>query len=128
MGKKPIIVLFSLLTFLNCSSQTDYSGVWHWTSTRSTFTLTLIQKQDSLLGYHCAVAQNGNRIDCPDKSETTIRGIILKDSAIVTFRSTYSRKDGTAIIKKTDANSIFWKINKPPSGEFFLPDNAILTR
>lgn len=128
MYKKTLIGLVLFYAFLTCSGQTYFSGVWHWSASGATFTLNLIQKNDSLSGYHCAVAQNGNRIDCQPNHETTIQGMILRDSAIVTFKSLYSRKYGTAIIRKTESGSLFWKISIPPSDQYFLPDSVILTR
>jgi hypothetical protein len=126
MKRTFIILLFLIFSFAICSAQQDFRGTWQWKSNSSVFTLKLTQKQDSLSGQHCCVAQNGNKIDCSIKNEITIHGFVKNDSAFITFKSTYCRKTGKAILNKTTPGEIQWRITKEPKGEYYLPKAVLM--
>jgi hypothetical protein len=124
--KKTLSISFLVyLSVIICSGQRNFSGHWNSHSERSSFSLFLTQKQDSLIGYHISVMENGNRIDASYQNEITIRGKILKDSAIIIFKSTYCRMYGFATIYKTGPDTLKWKITNPPHGLFYIPRSAI---
>jgi hypothetical protein len=128
MRKYICLIFISIFTCITCFSQTKFTGVWNWHTPGASFTLQLTQKQDSVIGYHCSVMQNGNRIDCSFEEEITIRGKLHGDSAVISFKSTYSRLFGDATIFKIASDTIKWKITKPPHGLYFIPRLAIMTQ
>lgn len=107
----------------NPSVQADFTGQWE--DPASAFSMDLSQKAGLLQGTHTVIAQNGNKIDSLDNS---IKGSIQADKATVTFQSSFASDPGTAQITMIDANTIFWKIITPPSGEFYLPAQATLVK
>jgi hypothetical protein len=107
----------------NPSAPVDFTG--HWEDPASAFSLDLSQNAGQLQGKHVVVAQGGNKIDSLDNS---IKGSIQADKATVTFQSSFASDAGTAQITMIDANTIFWKIITPPSGEYYLPAQATLIK
>ncbi len=97
----------------------------HWVDQTSGFTLDLYQDWKNIYGQHLMVAENGNKID---SLEDSINGMLNGQVATVAFRSSFSEQPGTAEITYVDVNTIHWKIITPPTGEFYLPDEAILNR
>ncbi len=126
---KKTIILFLILNILTCflkvNAQNDFTG--NWNSSSSDFTLSIKQIKNKITGSHCSILQNGNRIDCAT-DERTIRGTIHGDSILVVFKSTYSMKSGTAVIKRINDAQIKWEITKKPVGEFYIPTTAILKK
>ncbi len=118
------------------SQQIDFSGKWKWEKNDrySTFSLTLEQVGNSINGYHCAISQNGNKIDCwgIDDNEYSIIGKIRNDLATITIKSYFSNnieKDtGIATIRFINPNKIEWKITKDTEGQNYFPKKAILVR
>ncbi len=94
--------------------KTNLTGHWHWESKSSNFDLDIIQNNDSLKGSYCAVAYNGNRIDCNDNDSDgycLISGILQKDKASITFNSAYSEpelKDTAEIIYNPADKTLLW--------------------
>ena len=74
---------------------------------------------------HVAVAQQGNKSDSLDES---IKGSIQGSTATVQFQSSFTPNPGTAQITFVDANTISWKVTTPPDGEYYLPNEATLTK
>jgi hypothetical protein len=107
----------------NPSAPVDFTG--HWEDQASAFSLDLSQNAGQLQGKHVVVAQGGNKIDSLDNS---IKGSIQADKATITFQSSFASDTGTAQITLIDANTIFWKIITPPSGENYLPVQATLIK
>ncbi|MCX6058726.1 MAG: hypothetical protein NTW69_11315 [Chloroflexi bacterium] len=101
----------------------DFTGNWY--DSASLFSLDLSQTGDQLQGTHGVVAQNGNKIDSLDNS---IKGSIQADKATIIFQSSFASDTGTAQITFIDANTIYWKIITPPSGEYYLPVQATLIK
>jgi len=107
----------------NSSAPVDFSG--HWEDPAFAFSLDLSQNGEQLLGKHVVVAQGGNKIDSLDNS---IEGIVQGNKAAVNFQSSFAAEKGTAEISQIDANTIFWKLITPPSGEYYLPSEATLIK
>jgi len=107
----------------NPSVPVDFTGNWY--DSASLFSLDLSQTGDQLQGTHGVVAQNGNKIDSLDNS---IKGSIQADKATIIFQSSFASDTGTAQITFIDANTIYWKIITPPSGEYYLPVQATLIK
>ena len=105
------------------SAPVNFSGQWY--DAASLFSLDLSQTGDQLQGTHGVVAQNGNKLDM---LENSIKGNIQVNNATITFQSSFATSLGTAQITWIDANTIFWKIITPPSGEYYLPAEATLTK
>jgi hypothetical protein len=124
-----LLSLWCIFT-VNTKCQTNFSGAWNYSNDYLSFTLDLTQNGNLITGNHCAVADSANIIDChnPEDDDKTISGVINGDSILVTFKSEYCLKQGTAIIKKITANRIQWFITKEPDGLSYLPDSVVLDK
>ncbi len=72
-----------------------------------------------------AVAQQGKKSDSLDES---IKGSVQGNTATVQFQSSFTKDAGTARITFVDANTISWKVTVRPDGEYYLPNEATLTK
>lgn len=108
-----------------------FLGEWDWNDAPSTTTFSIDIKQhgNELIGQYCAVAQNGNKIDCDDEENPNIDGVVdsAGKSAIVSFSSFFGAKNGRATIKISGGHLIWHIVKKPSEGEFYAPKDAILT-
>jgi hypothetical protein len=114
-------------------SKHDISGEWYWSTEEREFTLYINQRGDSILGTYCAIAQNGNRVDCDDVNNPTyciVQGRFHGDSAILLYNSAYSdeAERDTAIIKyNSKDSSLLWRTEKRNILSY-VPMQAILKR
>ena len=111
----------------------NISGEWHWQTKGSDFTLYLNQKLDSLKGSYCAIAYNGNRIDCDNETPPTsclIKGRIQGDSAIILFNSAWSKEfeKDTAKIKFNEKNNTLTWTSSKRNIISYVPMKAILKK
>ena len=97
----------------------------HWVDESTGFTLDLFQDWKNIYGDHTVVAQDGNKID---SLEASINGTLNGQVATVQFQSSFTADTGTAQITYLDVNTIQWTIIDPPDGEYYLPQEATLTR
>jgi len=113
----------------------DFQGDWFAEGKDWTFNIKLEQQGQKLKGRYCAVAYNGNRIDCDPNSEANISGNIIGNVAEVTFRTYYGRGMGKSgedigkaeIIHKGD--KIEWIVTQAPkNGYYYCPNKTALTR
>lgn len=129
--KNILYILFVMLLF-SCKSKVktfSFQGTWSNSTTRTQFVLKLLQTDTVLIGNHYAVQLAGNRIDSSlDDADITINGIvnITLEEATVTFTSGYSGTSGTAKITKHSPTEIKWEIIQKPTGEYYIPNVAIL--
>jgi hypothetical protein len=108
-----------------------FSGSWTYSDKSSQFNLSLNQKGKAVIGSHCSIMRNGNRIDCSEEStdSITVRGILVNpNTATVEFKSTYADKIGKANITRLNRTKIKWEIIKEPDGEYYIPKNIILSK
>jgi hypothetical protein len=126
MNEVIFIVGFLITVLTNGYSQNNFGGNWRSPDENTSFVLFLTQNNSSLTGYHCAIGENGRKIDCANLGELTLQGIIQGDSAIITFTSKYCGKSGVAILKKVNSTTLDWRIQEEPNGIFFLPYRASL--
>ena len=103
----------------------DFSMDGKWVDSADNFTLNLYQEWKHIYGSHEVVAENGNKIDSLDVS---IDGWLDGKTVKVTFQSSFASDPGSAQITYVDVNTIQWKIITPPNGEYYLPQEATLTR
>ena len=83
---------------------------------------------DSVVGNHCCIAQNGNKIDCAIDEERTLFFLNYnknKREVNLNVKSTFSDSLGTVSIA-IDKNILIWKLITPPHGEYYLPKYARL--
>jgi hypothetical protein len=97
----------------------------------------LWQNIDILRGSYCAVALDGNRIDCDpqDEAKVNIWGTVSGNAAEVQFFPYYGigmGDPGTDIGKAKlvlRGNQLEWIVTEPPSnGHYWCPDKAVLDR
>lgn len=103
----------------------NFSLDGHWQDVSGNFTLDLTQEWKTIGGRHTVVADGGNKIDSLDIS---ITGMVKGQGADIQFQSSFTAEPGLARIEVIDPNTISWKIVQAPSGEFYLPAEATLTR
>ena len=125
--------LFLLLLFFMplCGSAQDISGNWFWQAEdgQAQMEISLKAEGEEYIGYHCAVFQNGNRIDCVEEDKPASIGI--KKSAKNTFegiiRSRYAASEGKIKLRfHPETSSLFFEILQVPDGIYYLPKKAIL--
>ncbi len=110
----------------------DFIGDWEMVSTMpndGTFMLHLSKNsEDKLLGFYCAVAKNGNKIDCSTDNENNIKTIkIENDGILLQFESFFGAKNGEAKISLSN-KKLHWIILKRPIGEFYCPEDVYLVQ
>ena len=146
-----IILMFVVLSFISCKEKTttlnqlnsnykiisnenvnidNFLGDWEMNSSKSnddTFTLHLSKNSNgNIEGFYCAIAKNGNKIDCSPDKENNIKSIkILADGISLQFESFFGAKNGEVKISLSN-KKLHWKIVKKPIGEFYCPDDAYL--
>jgi len=108
----------------------NFSGSWISETETSAFNLSLSQSNGRITGSHCSVQMAGDRIDCIlDKSEKSLMGSVQNNSSIiVSFKSNYSGKSGTAKIIRINDSTINWQILIEPKGEYYIPKHSILRK
>jgi hypothetical protein len=135
-SKGGYIILFLLLckaTLVSFSANTpitDFSGKWHAETATAAFDLNLTQIKGRVSGSHCAVQLGGRKMDCAlEDADVTIIGTANNSASVkVTFLSQFSQNKGTATITKMNDSTIQWKILTKPKGEYFLPNQMVLTK
>lgn len=103
----------------------DFSLDGHWEDAAENFSLDLYQEWKHIYGHHTVVAQGGDKIDTLDVS---IDGLLQGKTVTVQFQSAFTPDTGLAEITYIDVNTLHWKILTPPEGEYYLPEEATLTR
>jgi hypothetical protein len=110
----------------------NWTGTWDWNAAPSTatFSISITQHDGKLTGQYCAVALNGNKIDCSDKLDApNIKFISNKNGRVVVeFSSFFDAKNGLAELNMKDGHLIWHVIKDPMGGEFFAPHDAVLDR
>ena len=155
MKKAISILLFALFIFFSCkqtenkekiiienrtsinqdnqNSINDFLGDWEMESKSKinddTFSINIIKSTDGKLkGYYCAVARNGNKIDCTPDKEVNITEIKKESNHyLVSFKSFFGATNGEAKIILSNGR-LHWQVTKKPIGEFYCPLDAYLTK
>lgn len=87
-----------------------------------TFQINIVVTDGILSGQYCAIARNGNKIDCSDDEINNLTGEIAGGKYKVNFSSFFGGKNGEAEITILNENSINWKIVKNvEGGECYAP-------
>jgi hypothetical protein len=112
----------------------NFQGKWWAKGNDWGFDLKLAQKGNKLTGNYCAVAENGNKIDCDDKESENISGDIKDNVAKIKFISNFRMNgtdaDHTGKAEITLKNGrLYWIVTKPTrNGYYYCPDKATLKR
>ena len=124
------ILILGLSALLTVETNLSYTGMWIWEDgNRSLFSLTLEQHDSVITGSHCSVMLGGNRIDAAVPGDTTISGVVKKDSSLmVTVKSGYSAATGTAKIKFVGKDSIYFEFITTPNDEYWIPNKVTLVK
>lgn len=143
--KKILFVLGTLLLLFNCTTKIraltagskvidDYVGIWGYESNEKDndaiiFNLSLRKKTDTtVIGHYCSIMENGNRIDCSDKDEDNINGVLKGDTLFLNFYGFYGKNSkGSAKMFRGQDKSITWELGNC-KGVFFLPLKVSLVR
>lgn len=140
--KKMLFVLGTLLLLFNCSARTgtmtvdsnvidNYVGIWVYESDDGaiSFNLSLRKKTDTtVVGQYCSIMENGNRIDCSDKDEDNVNGVLKGDTLFLNFYGYYGvGSKGSAKMFMVQNKSITWELGNC-EGTFFLPLKVSLVR
>lgn len=123
------VLIISILVLFVTASNKNYTGEWVYQTESSVFSLTLTQTDSVVVGFHTSVMNYGNRIDEGDEENMTIRGVVRDEQLTVRVKSSYdSNVPGVAKICFIGNDSISFKFITPPSGTYWIPDEAILVR
>jgi hypothetical protein len=127
------LILFISVIASAASSKQAFTGAWDWTVSPQSMTFSVVLRQHGkeISGQYCAVAQNGNRVDCDDEGNTNIHGTVdaTAKSAVVDFSSFFGAERGRALLKIDNHGRLIWKvINSPIGGDFYAPKDAVLDR
>lgn len=115
----------------------DISGEWKYIKKspeqkvpEEMFTLRIIQKGNHIKGQYCAIANSGGKIDCENEEIFNVQGILENEKITAEFYSFFgsSNDKGKVDIFINSDNTLKWNITKAPKGEFYAPDNVILTK
>lgn len=126
-------------TVNNLNHDINITGEWFYEVNSSenellnrTFQINITEKNGILKGQYCAIAKNGDKIDCSDEKSNNLSGVIdrdKRDKINIEFSSFFGGKDGKAEITILGENSINWKIiKKVEGGESYAPINCILIK
>tara|TARA_B100000378_G_C18040598_1_gene410434 strand:- start:1410 stop:1808 length:399 start_codon:yes stop_codon:yes gene_type:complete len=112
----------------------DLEGFWKWTSPDGSqqFEIELEQiNEKEYRGSHCAIFDNGERIDCNSDQDTfsIVMLEITEGNFAGTIESSYERSQGKIRMQYHNQEDLLhFKLTKNPTGIFYLPPEAILTR
>lgn len=117
---------------LDTNAKKNFAGKWHYEFTSETdellnrtFDLTITDNKGKIKGNYCAVARNGNKIDCSNVNN--ISGMILNDTLNVSFSGIFDKKaKGRAEIYFLN-DSLVWSIIQS-EGEIYAPKKCTLTK
>ena len=109
-----------------------FEGNWSWdkNDARNTFSIEIVEKNDSLHGSYCAVARGGNKIDCNAAGEAMEEdpsfSVLMpkNDNFEFDFIGYFSGEKGRAKLSVKDGK-LTWKMIKNP-GECYAPEDAVL--
>lgn len=130
-----IFCIFCFCFLIGCANAAalpmkNFTGRWTWNNAPASesFSLDLKQAGKRLDGQYCAVAQNGNRVDCDDERSPNLTGTLTTNGevVIVKFSSFFGAKDGRAELRKSGGHLIWHILEAPHGGEFWAPKDAIL--
>jgi len=128
--KLAVIFIVFRIYFMNAQ---DITGSWKWTSPDGSQQFDIELEKISgkeYRGKHCAVFDNGERIDCV--SDDTFSMVLLKISEgnfAGTIESSYEQSQGKIRMQyHTQEDVLYFNLTKNPPGIFYLPEEAILTR
>ena len=138
---KIILHILLVLLLVSCSTKNknltntatnNLSGKWEWKENNLAFTFDIYIKQtgDSITGNYCAIANNGNKIDCSVENDDNCNmyGKQVNNVTVLTFTSCYMEAKGEAIITyNPKKDELIWKLGNT-TDIVFAPDSAILKR
>jgi hypothetical protein len=108
-----------------------FDGEWEKSNVASgTFSMSLRQTGSRITGQYCAIAKNGNKIDCDPANNPNITGVVNDGSSVasLTFSSFFGATTGKATIARRNGQLIWHVVQVPQGGESYAPLNAILQR
>lgn len=144
MQNTPItpFALFFILTFA-CRNTPDsppaprnlapspFAGKWESedNDNHNQFTLTIVQREDTLRGIYCAVTQDGRFADCPG-GETRGWSFVTPNptdrSFETTFRALPSNTRGLLRLSLSNEGNLFWQVLEAPAGEHYAWKETVL--
>ncbi|MDX2002368.1 MAG: hypothetical protein SFW35_08040 [Chitinophagales bacterium] len=92
------------------------------------FEIGILDKNGSITGYHCAIADDGNKIDCADENTVSFKGNEHGNIFHVDVKSQFSNAEGKAEIYYLTADTLLWILKAKPAEEYYLPDTSILVK
>jgi hypothetical protein len=108
-----------------------FDGEWgSAVASNGTFSISLRQTVSRIIGQYCAIAKNGNKIDCDPENNPNITGVVNGHSGVasLTFSSFFGATTGKATIVRGNGQLIWHVVEAPQGGESYAPLNAILQR
>jgi hypothetical protein len=113
----------------------NFAGAWEWNgnSEEASFTVTITERGDSLVGSYCAVARGGSKIDCADTDGGPARSSFTMprpngNTLETDFKTYFSGETGRVRLTLADNDRLRWEIAEVPKGEFYALPDAELRR
>lgn len=131
--KLNLCLILSVFGIYFMNSQ-NIEGSWKWTSPNGSQQFQIELKQinkKEYRGRHCAIFDNGERIDCnSDQNSFSIVMLEIAEGNFAgTIESSYERSQGKIRMQYHAKEDLLqFNLTKDPSGIFYLPPEAILTR
>ncbi|MFE8100754.1 hypothetical protein RBA71_04535 [Brenneria goodwinii] len=136
MKKFKFIAILSLLaSTAPAFAEISFDGTWQGEVlggdnglSKSTFTITLSQIENSLTGRYCYVGRSGNKTDCSIDADN-IHGIVKSDTlAALHFYSDIHGEEGEIELSRNE-NEIEWKIkSEPATSRYYYPRTYVLDK
>ena len=128
-----VIALFSLCNPMNnkTSNECKMCGEWTWEKNDENhdFNLKIYTEGEYIIGKHCYITDNGNKMDCStDKNDISFK---IKNTNLsnlkVDFTSFFRGAKGIIEIQLKD-NKLIWTVVQKPNDIYYLPLEAVLIK
>ena len=132
-------IIFLLINFISCKknqqmNSNNFSGSWEYESVNNkdefqnkTFELELSNKNNIIVGTYCSISRGGRKIDCFDRFEKNITGIIQNDTLYLDFYSSWENSKGKAKLYFDNKSRLNWLLGEC-TGELYLPIKIALEK
>lgn len=154
MKKKFLLIIFFTITLFSCKQNKENSdypptskkseiiasdtnsinellGDWESeeNSNSQTFSITIFKnKKGELEGQYCAVARNGNKIDCSPERESNIKFLRKEKKYFIFSLYSFFGAKGGEVKLEVNGNKMTWEVLKKPEGEFYCPLKSSLIK
>jgi hypothetical protein len=132
---KPIVLIFTLFFSEVVYPQDISGGSWRWDDEGRSFAIYLdkanptLQAGFDIVGNHCGVFENGNRMDCEVEDLTIFLKKQSNNVYLGKIQSAYAMTDfEIRLTYLKEEEKVHWEVTKKGEGIFYFPLNVIMNR